>query len=382
MSSTAACTTDTAESQSPSCFEIQVFHLNQRKSKNPRYEEIKESIRAKGVSEPITIVQHPRDNSWVLSQGGQTRLLICRELYDETMDTRFLYPPVRKSEYSSELDLCINHLIENDLRADNSFFEKAIAVSNIFRLLAEEHGSEPTQDMLAERMTAEGMPIRRQSITAMLYAADLFSSNLTNNSFADSLSRKMVDQIRQVRKQVESTLAPSDFDEELVSFINAFDGAVSITQIRAHFLPSVTRPSTSDHAKKFAEALKIDVETKASESLSSGFLVRLPTSPEETDKRSALLLFYLVSLSGAIAPELPLEVAQDIGLDGFDTSKPVGELADMVMNQLGLSAFDIATLNLRVLGDLDNEAFKALVRLQDAVRERSATVEKPVDGEQ
>lgn len=382
MSKTVARTTDAGESHSPSCFDIQVFHLNQRKSKNPRYEEIKESIRAKGVSEPLTVVRHPRDNSWVLSQGGQTRLLICRELYEETMETRFLYPPIRRAEYSSELDLCINHLIENDLRADNSFFEKAIAVSNIFRLLAEELGSEPTQDMLAERMAAEGMPIRRQSITAMLYAADIFSSKLTNNAFSDSLSRKMVDQIRQVRKQVEDSLAPTDFDEELVSFINAFDGAVSVAQIRSHFLPPVPQPVPSSHAQTFIETLKLDAETKATEALSSGFLVKLPTEADVVDKRSAQLLFYLVSLSGAITPRLPLEVAKEMGLDGFDPPKSAEELAEMVMNQLGLSAFDIATLNLRVLGDLDNDAFKALVRLQDTVRERSATVEELVDGEQ
>lgn len=382
MSYTFTCTTDAGESHSPNCFEIQVFNLNQRKSKNPRYEEIKESIRAKGVSEPLTIVQHPEDNSWVLSQGGQTRLLICRELYEETLEARFLHPPVRKAEYSSELNLCINHLIENDLRADNSFFEKAIAVSNIFRLLAEELGSEPTQDLLAERMAAEGLPIRRQSITAMLYAANIFSSKLTNNAFADTLSRKMVDQIRQVRKQVEDSLPPTDFDEELVSFINAFDGAVSVAQIRSHFLPPLPQPVPSNHAQTLIETLKLDFEAKTSEALGSGFLVKLPTDSDVVDKRSAQLLFYLVSLSGAITPRLPVEVAQEMGLDGFDPSKSAEELADMVMNQLGLTAFDIATLNLRVLGDLDNDAFKALVRLQDTVRDRSATEVELVDGEQ
>lgn len=380
MSSQSTISIDERKSQGPNCFEIHIFDLNQRTSKNPRYDDIKESIRTKGVCEPLTIVQYPEDHRWVLSQGGQTRLLICRELYEETKDARFLYPPVRKAEYSSELNLCINHLIENDLRADNSFFEKATAVSNIFRLLREELGSEPTQDMLAERMASEGFPIRRQSITAMLYVSNIFSSKLTNDAFAKTISRKMVDQIRQLRKQVEDFLPPTDFDEQLVSFINAFDRAVTVAQIRSHFLPSALQPVPSHHAQTLIETLKVGSQAKATEALSSGFLVKLPGNSVTVDKQSAQVLFYLVSLSGAISPRLPVEVAQEMELDGFDLSKSAEQLADMVMNQLGLTTLDIATLNLRMLGSLDNNAFNALVRLQDTVRGRNATLGQPVDG--
>ena len=60
-----------------SCFEIEVFYLNQRRSKKPMYDEIKAES--------------------------------------------FLYPPASKQKFTSDLDLCISHLVENNLRGDNTF---------------------------------------------------------------------------------------------------------------------------------------------------------------------------------------------------------------------------------------------------------------------
>lgn len=107
--------------------------------------------------------------------GGQTRLLICRELYKETQDDSYLYPPLTKQKFTSDLDLSIRHLVENNLRGDNTFLETANAVLNIRRLLVESLGADPTQDDLANEMSSRGMPIRRQSITAMLYLAEELS---------------------------------------------------------------------------------------------------------------------------------------------------------------------------------------------------------------
>ena len=157
-----------------SCFEIEVFYLNQRRSKNPMHDEIKESIRSKGIQDPLHIVFHPVQKKWVLSQGGQTRLLICRELYDETKADSFLYPPVSKQKFTSDLDLCISHLVENNLRGDNTFLETANAVLNIRNLLAE--GSETTQELLAKEMSSSLSKPMVSSIAALRYLILLCSA--------------------------------------------------------------------------------------------------------------------------------------------------------------------------------------------------------------
>ena len=64
--------------------EIETYVANPRPYANPIYLEIKESIRRIGVQHRIIVTRRPKQEKYVIHQGGNTRLQCLRELYEET----------------------------------------------------------------------------------------------------------------------------------------------------------------------------------------------------------------------------------------------------------------------------------------------------------
>ena len=69
---------------------IQPYERNPRHGRNPEYDRIKDSIRSNGLDQPLVITQRPGAADYIVHTGGNTRLLILKELYEETGDERFL----------------------------------------------------------------------------------------------------------------------------------------------------------------------------------------------------------------------------------------------------------------------------------------------------
>ena len=66
------------------------FGGNPRKSRNPLYEKIKDSIRNAGLQDPPNVTRADPSQPYMISDGGNTRLQILRELWEETGDRKFL----------------------------------------------------------------------------------------------------------------------------------------------------------------------------------------------------------------------------------------------------------------------------------------------------
>lgn len=63
---------------------------NPRKGRNPRYEEIKASVRARGLDSIPKVTRDPQgEDVYIFSDGGNTRYQILCELWQETGDERF-----------------------------------------------------------------------------------------------------------------------------------------------------------------------------------------------------------------------------------------------------------------------------------------------------
>ena len=67
---------------------IQPYERNPRHGRNPEYDRIKDSIRSNGLDQPLVITQRPGDTDYIVHAGGNTRLLILKELFAETADAR------------------------------------------------------------------------------------------------------------------------------------------------------------------------------------------------------------------------------------------------------------------------------------------------------
>lgn len=349
------------DSELLSCQDIEIFKLNQRRSINPKYAEIKESIRSGGLQQPLHVVFHPKDQIWVLSQGGQTRLQILWELFKETGEDRYLYPKIIKEEYISDLNLCIAHMIENRMRADNNFYETATAVVNARALMAEEGGDRPTQEELVEMMTEKGICIRRQSVTAMLYLATELGPRITNEAFLKDVSRKLIDSIRTLKKG--SGLSDEKFDNKLIEHINGFRGNVTAKTIKDHFLgkPKTYLAHTNYQlAEKLVGTWGLDGLVEANEG-SVGFTLNFPEHFD--DKRQAKFCFLLASVAGLFTDQVgELEM---LGF-GDDPEKRLSTACEMV----GISERELLNHQVSAFYETNDDEFESLIQLIVGVRKK------------
>lgn len=60
--------------------QLKPYDLNPRVTRNPKYEEIKASIRQRGLDAPPSITRRPGETHYRVRNGGNTRLAILREL--------------------------------------------------------------------------------------------------------------------------------------------------------------------------------------------------------------------------------------------------------------------------------------------------------------
>ncbi|EMO9523695.1 ParB family protein [Pseudomonas aeruginosa] len=148
------------------------WHDNPRTTRNPKYDELKESIRHRGLDTPPPVTRRPGEDRYRIRNGGNTRLEILNELYKETGDERYfrfncLFRPWDKQR--GEIIALTGHLAENDLKGDLKFIERAIGVKKAKVLYEQESGGESiSQRELARRLKADGYPVSQSHISKML----------------------------------------------------------------------------------------------------------------------------------------------------------------------------------------------------------------------
>lgn len=148
------------------------WHDNPRTTRNPKFDEIKESIRHRGLDTPPPVTRRPGEDKYRIRNGGNTRLEALNELYKETGDERYfrfncLFRPWDKQR--GEIIALTGHLAENDLKGDLKFIERAIGVKKAKVLYEQESGGESiSQRELARRLKADGYPVSQSHISKML----------------------------------------------------------------------------------------------------------------------------------------------------------------------------------------------------------------------
>lgn len=103
---------------------------NPHTSRNPKYEDIKASFRARGLDLVPKVTKDPEspEDMYIFSDGGNTRYSILTELYAETGDERFRRVQCIVISWPGRLQCVIDHLAENDVRGELSFIEKAFGI--------------------------------------------------------------------------------------------------------------------------------------------------------------------------------------------------------------------------------------------------------------
>ena len=220
---------------------LRAFDLNPRITRNKNYDEIKESIRNRGLEHLLQITQRPGENFYIIASGGNTRLAILNELWLETQDKKYwdivclLQPWTAASLEQGNFHYLVSHLIENQMRGNLTFTERALAVQNAINLhpdLNHKH----TQHDIASILSQEGYPLSQTVLSIMHATVHLLLPYIPDLLYS-GLTRKHIDQILSLRANGEKFwdkhcqgLSPADeqtlplFDDLFAMALTPFNG--------------------------------------------------------------------------------------------------------------------------------------------------------------
>lgn len=212
------------------------YDENPRTTRNPKYDDIKESIRQRGLDTPPPVTRKPGEEKFRIRNGGNTRLAILNELYRETGDEKFfrfhcLFRPW--DAVRGEIISLTGHLAENDLQGQLLFIERAIGVDKARALYEEETGGSISQSELSRRLKADGYPISQPHISrmqdAIRYLLPVIPAALYSGLGVDRVSkllalRKTALQCWERNYQQQGNELPLEFETVFQDVLAQFEG--------------------------------------------------------------------------------------------------------------------------------------------------------------
>ncbi|MGK8310754.1 ParB family protein [Pseudomonas aeruginosa] len=212
--------------------QLRPYNHDPRKKRNSAYEEIKASIRERGLDAAPAITRRPGEDRYIIRNGGNTRLAILRELWSETKDERYfriscLFRPWPER---GEIVALTGHLAENELRGGLTFIERALGVEKAREFYELEIGYPLSQSELARRLAADGYPVQQSHISRMADAVRYLLPAIPTVLYA-GLGRHQVERLSVMRKACERTWEQyakgrslvQDFDEFFQEVLSQFD---------------------------------------------------------------------------------------------------------------------------------------------------------------
>lgn len=209
------------------------YELDPRLTRNPLYDEIKASIRERGLDAPPPVTRRPGADHFIIRNGGNTRLAILRELWSETKEEKFfrincLFRPWPER---GEIIALTGHLAENELRGGLTFIERALGVEKARELYELELGKSLSQSELARRLSADGYPVPQSHISRMQDTVCYLLPTIPNVLY-NGLGRHQVERLAVLRKAAELTwekyasgkALATDFETLFHDVLAPFDG--------------------------------------------------------------------------------------------------------------------------------------------------------------
>ncbi|WP_233118606.1 ParB family protein [Aggregatibacter actinomycetemcomitans] len=201
---------------------LRPYEHNPRKTRNPNFEIIKESIRRRGLDHKPNITQRPGEPYYIIADGGNTRIQALKELFTETQDQRFwsiecLYKPWKGDSADSveaELDLLIGHLIENDTRADLSFIEKALGIQQAKEYYEKKLGNNLSSRELSSELEKDGYIIANTTVAKMERCISYLYPYIPDVLF-NGLGHAPIDKLLAIRNNALSVWQNYQFDTEI-----------------------------------------------------------------------------------------------------------------------------------------------------------------------
>ncbi|MGX1186507.1 ParB family protein of integrating conjugative element (PFGI_1 class) [Pseudomonas sp. F-14 TE3623] len=227
--------------------QLRPYEHNPRFIRNPLYDDIKASIRERGLDQPPPITRRPGETYFIIRNGGNTRLAILGELWQETRDDRFFRIHCLFRPWTNEITALLGHLAESDLHGQLIFIERALAVAKLKTML-ELNGTVLSQRELARRLAAGGYPISQSHISRMLDTLEHLLPAIPQTLYA-GLGKPQIERLIGLRSQAEKTwnrypTAPLLFAEFWLDTLGYFDAdpeSFDLEQIQDELLERMSR---------------------------------------------------------------------------------------------------------------------------------------------
>lgn len=207
--------------------QLRPYENNPRRARNPLYDELKESIRARGLDQAPPITRRPDEEHFIIRSGGNTRLQILNELWRETKDERFYKINCLFKPWESEINALAGHLSENELHGQLSFIDKALGVAKM-KELYEEDGETISLRGLADRLKQDGYPVSIALLSRMLDCVNSLLPALPN-TLMQGLGRPAISNLIFLKNTLTKVWAKydsSDFFDFWVMVLSGLDTGV------------------------------------------------------------------------------------------------------------------------------------------------------------
>lgn len=182
--------------------QLRPYELNPRVVRNPLYDEIKASIRERGLDQPPAITRRPDEPHFIIRNGGNTRLSILGELWQETREERFFHIHCLFRPWQSESHALIGHLAESDLHGQLTFIERSLAVAKLKDML-QEPDVLLSQRELSTRLSKGGYPISQSHISRMFDTLEHLLPVIPQMLYA-GLGKPTIVRVINLRRRAES----------------------------------------------------------------------------------------------------------------------------------------------------------------------------------
>jgi ParB family protein of integrating conjugative element (PFGI_1 class) len=239
--------------------QLRPYELDPRVTRNPRFDEIKASIRERGLDAPPAITRRPGAPAYIIRNGGNTRLAILRELWAETKDDRFfrIHCLFRPWPERGDIVALTGHLAENELHGGLSFIERALGIEKVRELYEQTTGGTLTQTELSRRLAADGYPVPQSHISRMQDAVHYLLPAIPSVLYG-GLGRPQVERLTILRRasariweqRVRGKILAMDFPtlfQEVLALFNTESTAFSVKRVQDELVGQMAELLDADY---------------------------------------------------------------------------------------------------------------------------------------
>ena len=285
---------------------IETSHMNPRQTRGEHYESTKESIRNIGLLQMLTVTKVPGQEHFSLYNGGNTRLSILKELYQEYLaageDNKaeaIRFQQCRYVPYTDDIDVLVRHMAENEERSNMTFIDKARAVFQIRELYRNKHSVETVSSReLVEFIHSLGWTrVNQQVMTELNFAFDQLQTVIPFAMEA-GMGKLKVQQIRKWWGYVETYLQWLIDNDKVTRRADGTERPYTIEQARQLYFDTL--------AEQDSDEIPIDID-EFLEDFRHRWALELQQYNPHTNSVLILGELEMIEEHGRVLEEVPME---------------------------------------------------------------------------